>query len=92
MPIVPGRTQRTTIAIAPGSGRRWPFVEPDAIEGRYANENADAGPAETRVIYGDAKLARLAALKRAWDPDNVVPAEPQRGAGRGIELRRTGFA
>ena len=24
------------------------FVEPDAIEGRYANENADAGPAETR--------------------------------------------
>ncbi len=46
-------------------------VEPDAIEGRYANENADAGPAETRVIYGDAKLARLAALKRAWDPDNV---------------------
>jgi hypothetical protein len=46
-------------------------VEPDAIEGRYANENADAGPAETRAIYGDAKLARLAALKRTWDPDNV---------------------
>jgi FAD/FMN-containing dehydrogenase len=46
-------------------------VEPDAIEGRYANENADAGPAETRLIYGDAKLARLAALKRTWDPDNV---------------------
>ena len=47
------------------------FVEPDAIEGRYANENADAGPAESRLIYGDAKLARLAALKRTWDPDNV---------------------
>ena len=47
------------------------FVEPDAIEGRYANENADDGPAETRAIYGDAKLARLAALKRTWDPDNV---------------------
>lgn len=47
------------------------FVEPDAIEGRYANENSDVGPAETRAIYGDAKVARLAALKRIWDPDNV---------------------
>jgi FAD/FMN-containing dehydrogenase len=47
------------------------FVEPDAIVGRYANENADAGPAETRLMYGDAKLARLADLKRTWDPDNV---------------------
>jgi FAD/FMN-containing dehydrogenase len=46
-------------------------VEPDAIEGRYANENADAGPAETRLMYGDVKLARLADLKRTWDPDNV---------------------
>ncbi len=51
--------------------RAMSFVEPDAIEGRYANENADAGPAETRLIYGDAKLARLADLKRTWDPDNV---------------------
>ncbi len=47
------------------------LVEPDAIEGRYANENADAGPDETRRIYGDATVARLAALKRTWDPDNV---------------------
>ena len=51
--------------------RAMSFVEPDAIEGRYANENADAGPDESRLIYGDAKLARLAALKRTWDPDNV---------------------
>jgi FAD/FMN-containing dehydrogenase len=47
------------------------LVEPDAIPGRYANENADVGPDETRAIYGDAKLARLTALKRTWDPDNV---------------------
>ncbi len=47
------------------------IVEPDAIEGRYANENADAGPGETRAIYGEAKVARLARLKRGWDPDNV---------------------
>ena len=46
-------------------------VEPDSVEGRYANENADAGPDETRLFYGDVKLARLAVLKRIWDPDNV---------------------
>jgi FAD/FMN-containing dehydrogenase len=51
--------------------RAMAIVEPDAIEGRYANENADVGPAETRVIYGEAKVARLAGLKRTWDPDNV---------------------
>jgi FAD/FMN-containing dehydrogenase len=47
------------------------IVEPDAIQGRYANENAEAGPEATRAIYGEAKVARLARLKRAWDPDNV---------------------
>ncbi len=46
-------------------------VEPDATLGRYANEVSDAGPEHTRLIYGDAKLARLAGLKRTWDPDNV---------------------
>ena len=46
-------------------------VEPHATIGRYGNGNAEAGPAQTRAIFGDAKLARLAALKRAWDPDNV---------------------
>jgi hypothetical protein len=58
------------------AGRAWvraamAIVEPDAIEGRYANENSDAGPDATRSIYGDAKVGRLAALKRTWDPDNV---------------------
>ncbi len=51
--------------------RAMAVVERDATVGRYANEISDAGPEETRLIYGDAKLARLAALKRAWDPDNV---------------------
>jgi FAD/FMN-containing dehydrogenase len=46
-------------------------VEPYAIEGRYTNENADYGPEQTRLMYGDATLARLADLKRRWDPDNV---------------------
>ncbi len=46
-------------------------VEPDATLGRYANEVSDAGPEHTRLIYGDAKLGRLAELKRSWDPDNA---------------------
>jgi FAD/FMN-containing dehydrogenase len=57
-------------------GRDWvreamAIVEPDAVVGRYVNEIAESGPEESRAIYGDAKLARLTALKRAWDPDNV---------------------
>ena len=51
--------------------RAMAVVEPDLTLGRYANENADVGPEQTRLLYGDAKLARLAQLKRAWDPDNV---------------------
>ncbi|HEV7603763.1 MAG TPA: BBE domain-containing protein [Candidatus Limnocylindrales bacterium] len=51
--------------------RAMAIVEPDATEGRYVNGNSDEGPAETRAFYGDAKLARLARLKRVWDPDNV---------------------
>lgn len=51
--------------------RAMDVVAPDLTLGRYANENADAGPDQTRLCYGDAKTARLAALKREWDPDNV---------------------
>ena len=51
--------------------RAMAIVEPDAVIGRYCNEIGDSGPEETRAIYGDAKLERLSALKRAWDPDNV---------------------
>jgi FAD/FMN-containing dehydrogenase len=51
--------------------RAMAIVEPDASGGRYVNGNSDEGPAETRAFYGDAKIARLAELKRVWDPDNV---------------------
>jgi FAD/FMN-containing dehydrogenase len=47
------------------------IVEPDLLPGRYINELSDGGTDVTRAAYGDAKLARLRALKRAWDPDNV---------------------
>jgi FAD/FMN-containing dehydrogenase len=47
------------------------IVEPDLLPGRYINELSDAGPEVTRASYGDAKMDRLRALKRAWDPTNV---------------------
>ena len=51
--------------------RAMAIVAPDAVAGRYVNEIAETGPEETRTTYGNAKLARLTTLKRAWDPDNV---------------------
>jgi FAD/FMN-containing dehydrogenase len=47
------------------------IVERDLLPGRYINELSDAGPEVTRASYGDAKLERLRALKRTWDPTNV---------------------
>jgi FAD/FMN-containing dehydrogenase len=47
------------------------IVEPDRLPGRYINELSDASPDITRASYGEAKLERLQALKRAWDPTNV---------------------
>ena len=38
--------------------------------GSYTNESAEPST-DARAIWGDTKVARLAALKRAWDPDNV---------------------
>ena len=49
---------------------------PEPGLGRYANGNSDVGPGEMRRIYGDEKLARLSALKRTWDPDNVFHVNP----------------
>ena len=56
--------------------RAMAIVEPDRTLGAYANGNGDVGPEESRRIYGDAKLERLAALKREWDPDNVFHVNP----------------
>jgi FAD/FMN-containing dehydrogenase len=47
------------------------IVEPDLLPGRYINELSAAGPEISLASYGDAKLNRLRALKRAWDPENV---------------------
>ena len=39
-------------------------------------ESSDTGPEQTVRIFGEAKLARLGALKQAWDPDNVFHVNP----------------
>ena len=46
-------------------------LAPFSSEGRYVNDVAEVGTDQARLAYGDAKYARLVALKRAWDPDNV---------------------
>ena len=56
--------------------RAMAVVEPDRTLGAYPNGNSDAGPDEARRLYGDAKLARLGALKHEWDPDNVFHVNP----------------
>ncbi len=47
------------------------LVAPDLTVGRYLNGMSAYGPEQTRAVYGDAKMPRLVALKRAWDPENV---------------------
>ncbi len=53
----------------------WTRAFFDALEphqtGVYVNFLADEGQERVRAAYGDAKYARLADLKRRWDPDNV---------------------
>jgi len=41
------------------------------IRERLARVQTEVGGDVARMIYGDAKYARLGALKREWDPDNV---------------------
>ena len=48
------------------------LTEPYAAIGGYVNDVSEA--ADDRVVrssYGEDKMARLVALKRAWDPENV---------------------
>jgi hypothetical protein len=40
-------------------------------QGAYVNFEYDADAARVRASYGEEKYRRLAALKAAWDPDNV---------------------
>ena len=47
----------------------WEALRPHS-SGLYANLISDEGAGGVEAAYGD-RLARLSALKAAWDPDNV---------------------
>ena len=47
-------------------------LEPFATGRTYVNFLADEGQARVRAAYGEERYARLVALKRAHDPDNVL--------------------
>jgi Berberine and berberine like len=53
------------------SARAFGAVLAPFASGVYVNALFDQGPAAITRAYGEAKLARLAALKHRWDPDNV---------------------
>ena len=63
----------------------WRAMQPRG-DGVYVNFLVDEGEARVREAYREATLARLAAVKRRYDPDNVFqrnqnirPAQPQTG-------------
>ena len=53
------------------SARAFGAVMEPFASGVYVNVLSESGEDGVRRAYGDAKLARLAALKRRYDPDNV---------------------
>ena len=53
------------------AARRWAAAMEPFASGVYVNDLADEGEAGVRRAYGPDKLARLAALKRHYDPDNL---------------------
>ncbi len=53
------------------SARAFGAVLEPFASGVYVNALFEQGEAGVRRAYGDAKLARLAALKRRYDPENV---------------------
>ncbi len=48
----------------------WQAVHPHTVGGAYVNFMMDEGPDRVRATYGD-NLARLAEVKRAYDPTNL---------------------
>jgi FAD/FMN-containing dehydrogenase len=53
------------------AARVWGAAMAPFASGVYVNSVADAGESEVRRAYPAANLARLAELKRQYDPDNV---------------------
>ena len=52
-------------------------LAPVSRDGAYVNFMGDAGDERLRASYGDATYERLVALKRRYDPDQPLPAQPE---------------
>jgi hypothetical protein len=47
-------------------------MQPHATESVYVNYLSEEGEDRVRAAYGDAHYARLAQLKRKYDPENIL--------------------
>jgi FAD/FMN-containing dehydrogenase len=52
--------------------RLWDAMQPYAEDSVYVNYLGEEGEERVRAAYGEEKYARLAALKRKYDPENVL--------------------
>ena len=50
----------------------WDAIQPYAEESVYVNYLGEEGDERVHAAYGEEKYARLAALKRKYDPENVL--------------------
>ena len=57
----------------PGLDAVWKRLAPH-VSGAYANFQSGTGPADVAAIYPEPTYARLAALKRQHDPENLFAA------------------
>ncbi len=55
-----------------GTRENWEALTPFARSGVYVNDLGTDGHERVREVYGSKKFARLAALKKRWDPRNVL--------------------